>query len=313
MREDGQNWFRRLSTGLKKTHNKFIKRVEGLLRNRTSIDPELLEELEEILILADCGTYTSSFIIERLKAACNERKETPPLALLKSIILDILIGARAPSSRNLHKPHVMMVLGVNGVGKTTTIAKIANKFIEEGHIVMLVAGDTFRAAAIDQLQIWADMIKAKLIKHKIGADPSAVVYDGIHAALARDIDCIIVDTAGRLHTKKNLMAELEKMQRVISRELSGAPHEILLVLDATTGQNAIRQAKEFDEKIGLTGIALTKLDGTAKGGIIISIANELDIPVKYIGIGEGINDLRDFDPVVFVDALFEESEVVRSG
>ncbi len=305
--ENKDNWFKKLSLGLNKTHNTFIRRLEGLLRNRSRLDSDLIESLEESLILADCGVQTSTLTIERLKERYENQKDIPPIEILKLILLEILQKAEAPLKIDSFKPFVMMVLGVNGVGKTTTIAKLAYKFQRNGHQVLLVASDTFRAAAIEQLQIWSDRIGVKMIKHQIGADPSAVVYDGIRAAQARGLDFVIVDTAGRLHTKKNLMSELEKMQRVISREMPGAPHEVILVLDATTGQNAIQQAREFHQKIGLTGIALTKLDGTAKGGIIISIANELDIPVKFIGIGEGIEDLQDFNPSVFIEALFKDA------
>jgi len=300
-------WFKRLSAGLSKTHNTFVRRLEGLLKNRTRLDTDLIEKLEEALILADCGIQTSALTIERLKERYEHHSQTPPLDILKSIIVEILQKAQAPLARDTHKPLVMMVLGVNGVGKTTTIAKIAYNLRQQGRQVLLIAGDTFRAAAIEQLQIWADRIGIQMVRHKLGADPSAVVFDGIRAAQARGIDCVIVDTAGRLHTKKNLMSELEKMKRVIDREIPGAPHEVILVLDATTGQNAIQQAREFHQRIGLTGIALAKLDGTAKGGIIIAIANELDIPVKFIGIGEGIEDLREFDPSAFIDALFREA------
>ncbi|MGA1840335.1 MAG: signal recognition particle-docking protein FtsY [bacterium] len=311
--ENKNSWFKKLSMGLNKTHNGLIRRVEGLLRNRSNLDTELIEKLEESLILADCGVQTSTLTIERLKERYEKQKNTPAIEILKLVILEILQKAQAPLRTNSHNPFVMMVLGVNGVGKTTTIAKLAYKFQQKGHQVLLVASDTFRAAAIEQLQIWSDRIGAKIIKHQIGADPSAVVYDGIRAAKARGLDFVIVDTAGRLHTKKNLMSELEKMQRVISRELPEAPHEVILVLDATTGQNAIQQAREFHQKIGLTGIALTKLDGTAKGGIIISIANELDIPVKFIGIGEGIEDLQEFDPQFFIEALFKDTEDIIGG
>ena len=302
------HWFKRLSSGLSKTHNGFIRRLEALLINRVSLDAELLEKLEETLVLADCGVQTSGMTIDLLKDRLEKQKDTPAIQILKQILSEILQKAQAPLKIDSHKPFVMMVLGVNGVGKTTTIAKLAYKFQQQGSQVLLVAGDTFRAAANEQLQIWADRINVKLIKHQIGADPSAVVFDGVRAAQARGFECVIVDTAGRLHTKKNLMSELEKMQRILSRELPGAPHEVILVLDATTGQNAIQQAREFHEKIGVTGIALTKLDGTAKGGIIISIANELEIPVKFIGVGEGIEDLREFDPSLFVEALFKEAE-----
>ena len=313
MSENKQLWIKKLAKGLSKTHNSLIKRVDALLRNRPILSPELIEDLEETLILADCGVQTSEMIITRLKDRYEKEKDIPAGDILKSVILEMLQGAHAPLNTDSHRPFVMMVLGVNGVGKTTTIAKMAYRFKDQGRHVLLIAGDTFRAAAIDQLQIWADRIDVKLIKHRIGADPSAVVYDGIQAARAKGLDCVIVDTAGRLHTKKNLVAELGKMKKIMGREMPGAPHEVLLVLDATTGQNAIQQAREFHQKIGLTGIALTKLDGTAKGGIIISIANELVIPVKLIGIGEGIEDLRDFDPPLFVQALFEESEAVVSA
>jgi fused signal recognition particle receptor len=313
MKEEKQSWFKKLARGLSKTHNTFIKKITGLLKNHPALTPELIDELEESLILADCGVQTTHLIIEQLKEACEKEKERPPNAILKDIILQILQTAQSPLNVDSCQPFVMMVLGVNGVGKTTTIAKIGNRLKEEGKSVLLIAGDTFRAAAIEQLQIWADRIDIRLIKHQIGADPSAVVYDGIRAARAKGIECVIVDTAGRLHTKKNLMAELEKIRRIMGREIEGAPHETILVLDATTGQNAIQQAREFHQKIGLTGIALTKLDGTAKGGIIISIANDLEIPVKFIGIGEGIGDLRNFEPDVFVEALFEESETQDSG
>ncbi len=311
--ENNKKWFKKLSLGLSKTHNSLIRQVEVLLKNRPLLDTDLIEKLEESLILADCGVQTSALTIERLKDRYEKQKDTPAIEILKLVILEILQRAQAPLRIDSHKPFVMMVLGVNGVGKTTIIAKMAYRLQQQGHHVLMVAADTFRAAAIEQLQIWADRIGAKMVKHQLGSDPSAVVYDGIKAAQAQGFDCVIIDTAGRLHTKKPLMSELEKMQRVIGRELPGAPHEVILVLDATTGQNAIQQAREFHQKIGLTGIALTKLDGTAKGGIIISIANELDIPVKLIGIGEGIEDLRDFDPSVFIEALFKENMEMVSG
>ena len=312
-----KGWFGRLKQGLSRTHNFFISKVTGLLRGKRVLDDELCEQLEEILILSDIGVATSRLIIDQLK---KKAKKTKPESedhiqnLLKEVILEILQNAEGSLSLdNQNKPFIVLVLGVNGVGKTTTIAKLASFYKGEGKKLLIAAADTFRAAAIEQLQIWGDRIGVEVISSKMGADPSSVVFDAVKSAKDNSVDMLIVDTAGRLHTKKNLMVELEKMKRIMSRESFGAPHEILLVLDATCGQNALAQAKQFNEIIGLSGIALAKLDGTAKGGIIIAIANELNIPVKFIGVGEGIDDLRAFEPKLFVDALFEDKSDFNSN
>jgi len=311
-------WFKRLCQGLSKTHNGFIGGVERLFLRKGQIDEELFEELEEILILADLGVQTSSEVVEKLRGEARLRK-VKEASLLKPVLQEILIERLIPSQAvvdiSKYNPFVMMVLGVNGVGKTTTIGKLAARYGGQGVKVLLAAGDTFRAAATEQLEIWGERAGAAgLIKHQPGADPSAVVFDAIQAAKARETNLVIIDTAGRLHNKSHLIAELQKMKRVISRELPGAPHEILLVLDATTGQNGLQQARQFHEAMeGITGLALTKLDGTAKGGILFSIVRELAIPVKLIGIGEGIEDLRDFRAEEFVSALFEKSKEDSHG
>lgn len=301
-------FFSKLKEGLTKTRESFISKIENLVSLGKKIDEELYEELEELLIQADVGVNTAIELVEDLRKAVKERKIEDSAELkgiLKELIADIM-GAEQ-SKMNLHnKPAIIVVVGVNGAGKTTTIGKLANNFKEEGKKVLLGAGDTFRAAAIDQLEIWGNRVGCEIIKHKEGADPAAVVYDSIQAARARQSDILIVDTAGRLHTKTNLMEELKKIFRVIQRELPDAPDEVLLVLDATTGQNAISQSKLFAQAAGVTGIVLTKLDGTAKGGVVIGIKSELNIPVKYIGVGEKIDDLREFNPKDFVDALFED-------
>ncbi len=260
------------------------------------------------MIMADLGPVFTYDLIEEMKEkAGREELESPDI--LKNILMEKMIAALKESDSPLDIPpgelYTMMVVGVNGTGKTTTIGKMARAFKEEGNSVMLVAADTFRAAAIEQLEIWSERVEVPMIKHKMGSDPSAVVYDAIHAARARENNVLIIDTAGRLHTKTNLVEELKKIKRIMGRELPGAPHETFLVLDATTGQNAIPQAKMFHEAIGITGIVLTKLDGTAKGGIVVRIAEEMKLPIRYIGIGEGLDDLRRFDRREFVKALFE--------
>lgn len=304
-----KGFFERLKQGLARTHQNFIKNLETLLTGRTRIDEAFLEELEEVLILADLGVDTTLKIISSIQNKVKRKELEDPAQLkfhLKREILAILKNGETVIDINRATPFVIMVIGVNGTGKTTTIGKLAHGFKQAGKEVLLVAGDTFRAAAIEQLEIWGERAGCEVIKHTAGADPSAVIYDAIQAAKSRKTDVVIVDTAGRLHTKKNLMEELKKMKRVTERELPGAPHEILLVVDATTGQNAISQVKLFNENMGLTGLILTKLDGTAKGGIITGIVNELKIPVAYIGVGEKLEDLRPFKAEEFVEALFEE-------
>lgn len=302
-----ESFFSRLRTGLSKTRSGFVDRLDAIL-NKTEIDDEVWDEFEETLVMADLGVTTTMKLREDVEREIERNAITDPheiRTILKTKILDILKNAEGKSVNADSKPFVMMVAGVNGVGKTTTIGKLSNKFKNENKKVMVAAADTFRAAAVDQLEVWADRVGAEFIRGQRGADPSAVAFDAVKASVSRGMDILIIDTAGRLHTRDNLMDELRKMRKVVSKDLEGAPHETLLVLDATTGQNAVQQAKLFNEAIDLTGIALTKLDGTAKGGVIISIANELNIPVKYIGIGERLEDLREFDAEEFVEALFE--------
>ena len=301
------SFFERLKKGLSKTREILSTDIDKLFTEKREIDESLLEELEELLITSDIGVQTSMDLIQRISkksskiSDANQLKNTLKEEIL--LLLDLQTPELIPEPAST-KPRVIMVIGVNGVGKTTTIGKLAAKFNSEGKKVLIAAADTFRAAAIDQLAIWADRAGVQIVKHKDKADPAAVAYDSIEAAIARGMDIVLVDTAGRLHTKVNLMEELKKIKRIISRKLEGAPHEILLVLDATTGQNALSQAKLFDDALEVTGIALTKLDGTAKGGIVVSICNTLKIQLKYIGIGEKIDDLQDFNSKEFVNALF---------
>ena len=302
------SFFDRLKSGLSKTHDNLVGRIDTLLLGKKQIDSDTLEELEEILITADIGVATAVELIrtmeQRLKR--NELQDANALRVaLKEEILARLAEHAAPLDTTSHIPFVIMVIGVNGVGKTTTIGKLAHRFNAEGKKVLLAAGDTFRAAAAEQLEIWGDRVGVDVIRHKEKADPSAVAFDACRAALARECDVLIIDTAGRLHTKVNLMEEMKKIRRILGREIPGAPHETLLILDAATGQNAISQAKLFKEAAFVSGIALTKLDGTAKGGIVVAISNEFEIPVRYIGVGESVEDLRDFDPAQFVEALFQ--------
>ena len=302
-------FFNKIAQGLKKTRDSMMGKVDALLNSFTKIDEDFFEELEENLIMADVGAVTAARICDRLRKKVKEEGLASPDQVrsgLKQIISQMLEG---PSELDLStKPSVILVIGVNGVGKTTTIGKLANNLRQQGKKVLLAAADTFRAAAIDQLQIWADRAQVDLVRHEEGSDPAAVVFDAINAGTARDCDVVICDTAGRLHNKKNLMDELSKIARVIEREAPGCAKEVLLVLDATTGQNALNQAKLFREAAGLTGLVLTKLDGTARGGVVIGIREELDIPIKYIGVGEQIDDLRPFDPVEFANALFQNTE-----
>lgn len=300
-------FFEKIKTGLQKTKDSMMSKVEGVLNSFTKIDEELFEELEEILIMSDVGVETSMKICDKLRHKIKETGETNPeniKNMLKGIITEMLeVGDDTLDLST--KPSVILVIGVNGVGKTTTIGKMASKLKSDGKRVILGAADTFRAAAIDQLEIWAKRAEVELIKHSEGSDPASVVYDTISAGKARGADVIICDTAGRLHNKKNLMDELSKISRIIDREAPESSKEVLLVLDATTGQNGVNQARLFKETAGLTGIVLTKLDGTAKGGIIIAIKDELELPVKFVGVGEQIDDLQPFNAKEFVDALFE--------
>ena len=299
-------FFDRLKEGLAKTKNSLFKQVDNLFKSFVRVDEDMLEELEELLIMADVGVASSEAIIESLRERIKDERITEPedcRKALREILVD-MIGEGEPL-RLESTPSVILVIGVNGVGKTTSIAKIANRLKLQNKKVVLAAADTFRAAAIDQLQIWADRVGVELIKHSEGSDPAAVVFDAVSAAKKREADVLIVDTAGRLHNKKNLMDELAKINRVIERELPGASRETMLVLDATTGQNAVNQAKEFKNAADITGLILTKLDGTAKGGIVFSIKEELNIPVKFIGVGEKMDDMQEFNATDFVDALFE--------
>ncbi len=299
-------FFDKLKEGLMKTRRSITEKIDQVLVSFGKVDEELFEELEEILITSDLGIDTTMKIIEDLKAKVKERKIIDPMLvkdLLKEEINEIL--SKGGNELKLDtKPAVIIVIGVNGVGKTTSIGKIANLYKQQGKKVLLAAGDTFRAAAIDQLEIWAERVGVEVIAQKEGSDPAAVIFDAVVAAKSRKADLLICDTAGRLHTKKNLMEELKKVSRVLDRELPGADRETLLVLDATTGQNAVSQAKTFRETADITGIVLTKLDGTAKGGIVVAIKSELDIPVKLIGVGEQMDDLQRFDANEFVEALF---------
>ncbi len=298
-------FFKRLKSGLAKTREILTTDINDLFAGKRKIDDELLEELEELLITSDIGVQTTMDLIQSISVRSSEITGPDQLKnILREKILELLNETMKPSQGIVDKPHVIMVIGVNGVGKTTTIGKLAARFSSSGKKVIIAAADTFRAAAIEQLTIWADRAGVDIIKHKEMSDPAAVAYDGIQAAVARDADIVIVDTAGRLHTRKNLMEELKKIKRTISKKLPGAPHEILLILDATTGQNALSQAQLFNDALDVTGIALTKLDGTAKGGIVVSICNALEIPLNYIGVGEKIEDLQKFDPIEFVNALF---------
>ncbi|NFV11371.1 signal recognition particle-docking protein FtsY [Clostridium sporogenes] len=299
-------FFDKLKEGLTKTKDGFTDKISSVLNLAVTIDEDLYEELEEILVTADIGVDTSIKIIDRLREKVKEEKIKDPAEIkpcLKRVILEILGEEKGSITPDI-TPKVMLIIGVNGVGKTTSIGKVSAKLKGQGYKVIMAAADTFRAAAIDQLEVWSSRAKVDIIKHQEGSDPGAVVFDAVQAAKSRKADVLICDTAGRLHNKKNLMNELSKINKILEREYSDASKEILLVLDATTGQNAVIQAKEFMSACPIDGIILTKLDGTAKGGVVISIKDQLDIPVKLIGVGEGIEDLQEFNPEEFVEALF---------
>lgn len=303
-------WLTRLSQGLAKTRERVRDSLVQLVGRGP--DPAALEELEATLIAADLGVHTVQRLIERLQAErglTSAPGDRHVVAVLKDTLLDILRGCEGQPLdaliRQGPKPYVILAVGVNGAGKTTTVAKLAQRLKQAGHKPLLVAADTFRAAAVEQLAVWGGRIGVDVVRHQQGSDPSAVVFDGLAAAKARRADVLLIDTAGRLHTKSNLMDELKKMARVLARDLPGAPHEVLLVLDGTAGQNALSQARQFHQAVGVTGLAVTKLDGTARGGIVIAIAEELKIPVRLIGVGEGVEDLLDFHAEEFVDALVD--------
>lgn len=306
--ENGKKgFFDRLKSGLAKTRKLLLTDVDDILLGSKEIDQALFDELEEALIVADVGPAFTAELIESLKEKVKRKELASPEVLkkvLRETMREILLRNEAPLPIPTDKIYTIMVIGVNGTGKTTTIGKLARNLKEEGRAVTLVAADTFRAAAIEQLEVWAKRVNVPLIRQAANADPAAVVFDAIRAAKAGPPGVVIIDTAGRLHTKVNLMEELKKMKRIMARELPGAPEEVLLVLDATTGQNAIAQAKMFKDEIGVTGLVLTKLDGTSKGGVVVRIAKELGIPLRYIGVGEQLDDLRPFRAEEFVEALF---------
>lgn len=302
-------FFERMKQAVTRTRENLSERIDEVVSTKKEIDRETLDDLEATLIGADLGTKTTSQLLEKLRDKADRRQigDVAELKhLLKSEILAVLTGANIEPVKAVDgEPEVILVVGVNGTGKTTTIGKLAHVFRGNGKSVLLCAADTFRAAAIEQLEIWGDRTGTEVIKTKPGGDPAAVLYDALQAAKARRMDYVIVDTAGRLHTKTSLMTELEKMRRTAQRIITGSPHETLLVVDATTGQNGLQQAKLFTESAGVTGIVLTKLDGTAKGGIVVAISNELGLPVRYVGVGEKANDLLPFDPEAFVSSLFD--------
>lgn len=302
------SWFNRLKEGLSKTKQGITGKIDDVLKSYTKVDEELLEELEEVLITADVGVNTTMKIIEELRDVIKTKKISDVSDVrgeLKIIVSNILDDE--DSKLNIEpSPSIILMVGVNGVGKTTTIGKLASRFKKEGKSVLVAAGDTFRAAAIEQLEVWADRSGVDIIKHQEGADPGAVIFDAVKAAKARNIDILLCDTAGRLHNKTNLMNELGKVFKIVDREYPQATKEILLVVDATTGQNAVQQAKTFKEVANISGIVLTKLDGTAKGGVVLAVKSEVDVPVKLIGVGEKVEDLQDFNSKAFADALFGE-------
>ncbi|HEU0138147.1 MAG TPA: signal recognition particle-docking protein FtsY [Bryobacteraceae bacterium] len=306
--EQEPNLLEKLKMGVQKTRSGLMTRLEDTFAGAKEIDADVLEELEYSLITADIGVKTASEILDRVRERVDRRMlgDAGELKLLiRQHLFEVLEATERPPVRVMEPPAVILVVGVNGSGKTTTIGKLAGRFKAEGKTVLLCAADTFRAAAIEQLEVWGDRTSTEVIRQQPGSDPSAVLFDALHAAKARKTDYVIVDTAGRLHTKSNLMAELEKMDRTAKRVIPSAPHEVLLVLDATTGQNGLEQARRFTETSGVTGIVLTKLDGTAKGGIVVAIARELNLPIRYIGVGERAEDLLPFDAEKFIASIFE--------
>lgn len=306
--------FKKFNFGLKKTREQMSGAIDSVLEASAAIDDDLFEELEEILIMGDVGVTTAQHIIDELRDRVKKRDLKKPDKLrrvIREVVADMLSGKEGMELDTI--PSVILVIGVNGVGKTTTIGKMAAYYKAQGKKVILAAADTFRAAAIEQLEIWADRAGVEIVKHREGADPAAVIFDTIAAGKARDADLIICDTAGRLHNKKNLMEELAKIYRVIDRELPYSDREVLLVLDATTGQNAVNQAREFMNAAEITGIVLTKLDGTARGGVVLSIMDDLKIPVKFVGVGEQVDDLQPFDAEAFAQGLFEEVSREEDG
>ena len=304
----------KLDKGMDKTRSSFMGKLNRLVRGKDTVDAALLDDLEELLVTSDVGVDTTLDIIDHIeeRVARDQYVSTKELnEMIREEVAMLMLDTEEERPADFdaelpNKPHVVMVVGVNGVGKTTTIGKMAHRYREAGKSVLMGAGDTFRAAATEQLEIWSERAHVPMIKQKHGSDPAAVAFDTIEAAVARDSDVVLIDTAGRLHTKGGLMDELSKMKRIMSRKVPDAPHEVLLVLDASTGQNAIRQAEEFTKSVDVTGLALTKLDGTAKGGVVIGVSHQFQVPVKYIGVGEGIDDLQVFDRKGFVEALFGE-------
>jgi len=307
-KSDKEGFFSKLKVAVTSTRNNLVAKIEDVVKGKKVIDAELLDDLEAVLIGADIGAQTTSEILEKIRSQVNRKQVSDPeqlRTLIKGELRQIIEAANQTAPTEVNGTRVLMVVGVNGVGKTTTIGKLASLQTREGKKVLVCAADTFRAAAVEQLEIWGQRAGVSVIRQKTGADPSAVLFDAISAAKSRAIDILIVDTAGRLHTKNNLMAELEKMKRIAGREIAGAPHEVLLIIDATTGQNGLLQAREFTRTAGVTGIVLTKLDGTAKGGIVIPISRELKIPIRYVGVGEKVDDLVEFSAEQYIDSLFE--------
>jgi len=303
------NLLDRLKAGVEKTRAGLLDRIEDVISGKKEIDSDVLDELEYALITADIGVKTVTEILESIRERVDRKlvADMPTIQrLIQEHLLQVLESVERPLPRLAEPPAVVMVVGVNGAGKTTTIGKLAQRFKTEGHSVLLCAADTFRAAAIEQLQIWGTRTSTEVVTQSPGSDPSSVLFNAVTAAKARKIDYVIVDTAGRLHTKDNLMAELQKMRRTAAKVIPSAPHDVLLVMDATTGQNGLEQARKFTESSGVTGIVLTKLDGTAKGGIVVAIARELNLPIRYVGVGEQVNDLLPFEPESFIRSIFEK-------